>query len=311
MINRTASVGDMLAFKGVNLAKIISDDTTEDYRCTSASGSPFTCTIASLSSNNTKYHYLLQMTVIQPVEIAPLMMYYGIGDYQVHGTITQHGVTSYSASAILPVLFGIESVEIVGQITGNINVMLSFMAQLYPISKFFVCLLILFNEFEMNFVASFSDATASIYIWYVNNVNTYNSTSNTFNITFPLIGTYNIRCQVQNLLSIKSNSTNIFVQDIITDFSLHAGNLSNVSVSQPMAIARFQIRMTTGSNYFCRVNFNTNQTTSDTYFYTYGYIPGSYITYQYLTEGAYNVCKNIRICSIIKKSSFFLGFCVL
>lgn len=151
MLNRTAFIGDILAFKGTNLAKVISDDTTEDYRCTSASGSPFTCTIASLSSNNTKFHYLLQITVIQAVQIAPLMMYYGTGDYNVQGTITQHNVTSYSASAILPVLFGIEAVEIVGPTAGNINVMISFMAQLSPPSNDFLRISISIHSISSSF----------------------------------------------------------------------------------------------------------------------------------------------------------------
>lgn len=109
------------------------------------------------------------------------------------------------------------------------------------------------------------------------------------NISFPLIGTYTIGCQVQNLLSTKFNSTTILLQDIITNFTLHAGNITNVSTSQPMEVANFQLRMATGSNYACRINYDTTQSSSDLYFYTYGYIPGSYVTHQYLQPGAYNV----------------------
>ena len=110
------------------------------------------------------------------------------------------------------------------------------------------------------------------------------------NISFPVIGTYTIRCQAQNLLSIKSNTTTVLVQDIITNLTLHAGNLTNVSISQPLEIAKFQLRMLTGSNYACRVNYDTSQTGSQLYFYTYGYIPNSYVTHQYTTAGEYNVC---------------------
>jgi hypothetical protein len=109
------------------------------------------------------------------------------------------------------------------------------------------------------------------------------------NVSFSSTGTYTIGCQVQNPLSIKYNSTTIILQDIITNFTLHAGNITNVSTSQPLQTAKFQIKMATGSNYACRINFNTNQSTTQLYFYTYGYIPGSYVTYQYLQPGQYNV----------------------
>jgi hypothetical protein len=109
------------------------------------------------------------------------------------------------------------------------------------------------------------------------------------NISFPTMGTYIIGCQAQNLLSMKYNSTTILIQDIMTNFTLHAGNITNVSTSQPLEVARFQIRMASGSNYVCRINYDTSQSTSEIYFYTYGYIPGSYVTYQYLQPGAYNV----------------------
>ena len=89
------------------------------------------------------------------------------------------------------------------------------------------------------------------------------------------------------------NSTTIFVQDIISNFTLHAGNITNVSTSQPLDVARFQIRMVSGSNYACRINFDTSQPNSQLYFYTYGYIPGSYVTYQYILPGAYQVKTNV------------------
>jgi hypothetical protein len=126
-------------------------------------------------------------------------------------------------------------------------------------------------------------------MWFINGNNTLNSTTSTMNISFALIGTYTIGCQVQNLLSTKFNTTIILVQDIITNFTLHAGNITNVSTSQPLETARFQIRMRTGSNYACRVNYDTTQSSTDLYFYTYGYVPGSYVTHQYTQPGQYNV----------------------
>lgn len=123
------------------------------------------------------------------------------------------------------------------------------------------------------------------------------------NISFPIIGTYTIGCQAQNLLSIKFNSTTILVQDIITNFTLHAGNISNVSTSQPLQVANFQLRMVSGSNYACRINYDTSQTTSELYFYTYGYIPGSYVTHQYLQPGAYNVSYRINRIFIFQNNS--------
>jgi hypothetical protein len=109
------------------------------------------------------------------------------------------------------------------------------------------------------------------------------------NISFSLIGTYTIGCQAQNLLSMKYNSTTIIIQDIITNFTLKAGNVTNVSVSQPFEIANFQIKMASGSDYACRINYDTSQTVTELYFYTYGYIPNSHVTHQYLLPGAYQV----------------------
>ena len=37
------------------------------------------------------------------------------------------------------------------------------------------------------------------------------------------------------------------------------------------------------------VNYDTTQSSTQIYFYTFGYIPGSFFTYQYLRAGAYNV----------------------
>ena len=109
------------------------------------------------------------------------------------------------------------------------------------------------------------------------------------NISFPLIGTYTIGCRAKNLLSTKYNSTTINIQDIITNFILHAGNITNVSTSQPFETANFQLRMATGSHYTCRINFDTSQSTAQAYSYNYGYIPGSYVTNQYFQPGQYNV----------------------
>ena len=126
-------------------------------------------------------------------------------------------------------------------------------------------------------------------MWYLDGNNTFNSTGNTFNISFPLTGTYTIACLAQNLLSMRSNSSSVIIQDIITNLVLRAGNLSNVSVSQPMELTRFKLQMATGSNYACRVNYDTTQASSKLYFYVNGYIPGSFVTHQYLQPGAYNV----------------------
>jgi len=138
MMNHTALVGDILAFKGLYIGKEISTDTTQDYLCTNPTitGNTFTCAVGSLSSNNTRYHYLLQTTIIQSVQIAPDNIYYNVGDYDVEGTITQANVGSYSASATLLVLNAIQWVEIVGPSTGNVNVMVSFIANAYPVSKY-------------------------------------------------------------------------------------------------------------------------------------------------------------------------------
>ena len=148
-MNRTALVGDILAFKGPYIAKEISTDSTTDYRCTSPTiaSDVFTCAVGSLSSNNTNYHYLLQTTIIQAIQISPLTMFYNVGEFNVEGTITQNGLTSYSASAILPVMYGIEWIEVVGPSSASVNVLLSFTANIYPVSKYLFIHLNSFNIF--------------------------------------------------------------------------------------------------------------------------------------------------------------------
>lgn len=137
MMNCTALVGDILAFKGPYISKEISIDTTEDYLCTNPTitGSTFTCSVGNLSANNTKYHYLIQTTIIQSIQIAPNNIFYNVGDFNVQGTITQDNVTSYSASAILPVVYGIDYIDIVGPSTASVNIISSFIANIYPPSK--------------------------------------------------------------------------------------------------------------------------------------------------------------------------------
>lgn len=152
------------------------------------------------------------------------------------------------------------------------------------------------NEIVSLCVRAFLDATGDVYIWSINGNITANTSSNTFNVSFSQTGTYTIGCLAQNLLSMRSNTTTIIIQDIITNFSLHAGNISNVSTSQPMEIAQFELRMATGSNYVCRVNFDTTQSTTQVYFYTYGFIPGSFLTYRYTQPGAYNVSRLAQSC---------------
>ena len=138
LMNTTALVGDILGFTGPYIAKTVSVDSTEDYRCitpTITMGT-FTCTIGSLSSNGTQYRYLLQITIIQAVQIAPNTMFNYAGNFNVQGTITQANVTSFSTSTILPVAYGIEWIEIIGPSTSNINVPCSFIANIYPVSKY-------------------------------------------------------------------------------------------------------------------------------------------------------------------------------
>ena len=133
----------------------------------------------------------------------------------------------------------------------------------------------------------------SLYTWSINNGNvTINSTNNTFTTSFGQAATYTITCQAQNFLSTRFNSTIVVAEDMITNFSLHAGNNSNYSTSEPMEVAQFELRMATGSNYACRVNYDTTQTTTQVYFYTYGYIPGSFLTNRYVQSGEYNVSSN-------------------
>lgn len=138
MINTTAMVGDFLGFQGTNMAKEQSLDGSMDYRCTNpiVSGSMFACTVANISLNSSTYRYLLQATVVQPVQMAPIVMYYDAGNFNIQGTITQRNVSSFTVSTILPVVYGIDSVEILGPASASINVMSRFTARLSPISKF-------------------------------------------------------------------------------------------------------------------------------------------------------------------------------
>ncbi|CAM4771183.1 unnamed protein product [Rotaria magnacalcarata] len=274
MMNRTVLVGDILALNGLFIGKEISTDSTTDYRCINPTiaSNAFTCSVGSLSSNSTTYRYLLQTTIIQAVQIAPMTVYNNVGTFNVQGTITQNNVTSYSASAMLPVWCTIDWIEVIGPSLANVNVIKSFIVNIYP-----------------------ANATATIYIWFINGNNTFNSTTNMMNISFSRIGTYTIGCRAENLLSRRYNFTTVNVQDIISNLALHAGNVTNVSTSMPLEIARFQLNMATGSNYECRINYDTSQSTSSVYYYVFGYIPGSYTTNQYLQSGEYSVtctCEN-------------------
>ena len=138
LMNRTALVGDILAFKGFYIAKTISSDQTEDYRCINSviSSNMFTCSIGNLSSNNTKYRYLLQVTIIQATQIAPIIVYDNTGNYNVEGIIKQNNVTTLSTSSTLPVIYGINWIEIVGPSVANINATSTFVVNLYPISEY-------------------------------------------------------------------------------------------------------------------------------------------------------------------------------
>jgi len=140
MMNRTALVGDILAFKGPYIAKEISIDTTQDYRCISPtiSGNTFTCSVGNLSSNNILYRYLLQITIIQSIQIAPNAFFNDPGILNVQGTITQDNVTSYSASTILPVIYGINWIEIIGPSSASANTIVSFITNVYPVSKYLI-----------------------------------------------------------------------------------------------------------------------------------------------------------------------------
>ncbi|CAF4570580.1 unnamed protein product [Rotaria sp. Silwood1] len=276
MMNQTALVGDILAFQGLDIAKSLSIDGTEDYRCINPTitNNTFTCAVGSLSSNGTQYRYLLQTTIIQAIRIAPNTIYDNVGYFSVEGRLTQNNLTTYSASTTLPVVYGIAWVEIIGPSVASVNVILTFIVNIYPVN-----------------------ATATKYMWFINGNNTLNSTTNTMNISFSSSATYTIGCRAKNLLSSKYNSTSITIVDFITNFTLHAGNITNVSTSQPFEVAKFQIRMTTGSNYACRINYDTSQLVSRLYYYTYGYIPGSYVTHQYLLPGEYNVGQVYNISS--------------
>jgi hypothetical protein len=136
-INQTALVGDILAFSGPYIAKVIPTDTTQDYRCVTPtiSSNAFTCTIGNLSANGTAYRYLLQTTIIQAVQIAPTMIYANAGTYSVQGTITQNNVGSFSTSTLLPVVYGINWIQVVAPSSVNLNVMFTVTVNVYPSSK--------------------------------------------------------------------------------------------------------------------------------------------------------------------------------
>jgi hypothetical protein len=87
------------------------------------------------------------------------------------------------------------------------------------------------------------------------------------------------------------NSTIVLVQDILTNVTIHAGNITTLSTSQPIEVTQFQLTMPSGSSYVCRVNYDVAQATPtiQLYFYTYGYVSGSYISHQYIQPGIYNV----------------------
>lgn len=140
MINTTAMVGDLLGFQTTVMGKEMTLDGTVDYRCItpSISGNLFTCTVGNISSNSSTYRYLLQATVVQPIQIAPLIKYNEPGNFNVQGIIVQRNASTFSTSTILPVVYGIESVEITGPSSASVNVMTTFLATLSPASKYYL-----------------------------------------------------------------------------------------------------------------------------------------------------------------------------
>lgn len=147
MTNRTAMVGDILGFQGAFIAKEISTDGTADYRCSSPSivSNAFTCTVANLSANGTNFRHLLQTTIVQAIQIAPIISYDDVGNFNVQGTLTQRNVSSFSTSTILPVIYGINWIEVVGPASVSANVRVIFTANVYPPSKQFYARKKLFN----------------------------------------------------------------------------------------------------------------------------------------------------------------------
>jgi hypothetical protein len=137
MMNRTALVGDILAFQGPFIAKVQSSDGTTDQRCINPTivSNIFTCAVGNISSTSSIQRYLLQATVIQSVQISPLVIYPNTGDYNVQGTIIQRNSTTSIVSTILPVVYGIVWIEVIGPAISDINKMLTFRAKIYPPSR--------------------------------------------------------------------------------------------------------------------------------------------------------------------------------
>lgn len=154
MMNRTALVGDILAFQGLSMGKIISTGGTSDYRCIipTIASNMFTCSVGNLSLS-TNYQYLLQVTIIQAVQIAPLAIYNDVGYFNVQGTITQNNVTSYSVSTVLPIVYGIQWIEITGPSQVHSNVPVTFILNLYPVSKYdYIFQIVLFLFYMIIFI---------------------------------------------------------------------------------------------------------------------------------------------------------------
>ena len=137
MTNHTAMVGDFLGFQGPFIGKAVSTDGTTDYRCIGPGTvtGVFTCTVGNVSSNGTNYHHFLQTTIIEAIQIAPIIMYNDVGNFNVQGTVTQRNVTSFSTSTILPVIYGIDWIDVVGPPTVSVSVTATFTANVYPPSK--------------------------------------------------------------------------------------------------------------------------------------------------------------------------------
>ena len=138
MINRTAQVGDILGFMSTGLGKEMTSDGTQDYRCVASSiiNGAFACAAANLTTNSTTYRFFLQMTITKSTDISPQIMYMEAGNYNVAGTITQNNATSLSLSTVLPVVYGIDWIEVVGPPSINLNTMVSFVAHVYPASEY-------------------------------------------------------------------------------------------------------------------------------------------------------------------------------
>jgi hypothetical protein len=77
MMNQTVDVGDLLAFSGMDVAKEMSTDGTTDFKCNNiiSVGISFNCAVDSVSSNGTAIRHLAQLTVVQPVQLGPMMAF--------------------------------------------------------------------------------------------------------------------------------------------------------------------------------------------------------------------------------------------